>query len=70
MALTSVFLAEEVLSLPAEQRRVLAKLLLESVADDGRSEDEIRLMLRIRLEDLKSGRDPGMSFEQVFGEKA
>ena len=67
MALPSVFLAEEVLSLPTEQRRVLAKLLLESVADDGRSEEEIRLMLRARLEDLMSGRDPGMSFEQVFG---
>jgi putative addiction module component (TIGR02574 family) len=70
MALTSVFLAEEVLSLPADQRRVLAQLLLESVADDGRSEDEIRLMLCTRLEDLKSGKDPGMSFEQVFGAKA
>lgn len=54
----------------AEQRRVTARLLLESVADDGRSKDEIRLMLRTRLEDLKSGRDPGMSFEQVFGAKA
>ena len=70
MALPSVFLAEEVLSLPTEQRRVLAKLLLESVADDDRSEEEIRLMLRARLEDLMSGRDPGMSFEQVFGGKA
>ena len=70
MALTSVFLAEEVLSLPAEQRRLLARLLQESVADDGRSEEEIRTMLRARLEDLKSGRDPGLSFEQVFGEKA
>jgi putative addiction module component (TIGR02574 family) len=70
MALTSVFLAEEVLSLPAEQRRLLARLLQESVADDGRSEEEIRTMLRTRLEDLKSGRDPGLSFEQVFGEKA
>lgn len=70
MALTSVFLAEEVLSLPAEQRRLLARLSQESVADDGRSEEEIRTMLRTRLEDLKSGRDPGLSFEQVFGEKA
>lgn len=70
MALTSVFLAEEVLSLPADQRRMLARLLLESVADDGRSEEEIRTMLSLRLDDLKSGRDPGMSFEQVFGEKA
>lgn len=70
MALTSVLLAEEVLSVPADPRRVLARLLLESVADDGRSEDEIRLMLRTRREDLKSGRDPGMSFEQVIGGKA
>jgi putative addiction module component (TIGR02574 family) len=70
MALPSVFLAEEVLSLPAEQRLLLARLLQESVADDGRSEDEIRTMLRARLDDLKSGRDPGLSFEQVFGEKA
>lgn len=70
MALTSVFLAEEVLALPTEQRRMLAKLLLESVTDDGRSDEEIRMMLRSRLEGLKSGRDAGMSFEEVFGEKA
>lgn len=67
---TSVFLAEELLSLPAEQRRLLAKLLLESVADDGRSDEEIRAMLRSRLEELRSGRDAGMSFEAVFGEQA
>lgn len=70
MALTSVFLAEEVLALPTEQRRMLAKLLLESVTDDGRSDEEIRMMLRSRLEGLKSGGDAGMSFEEVFGEKA
>lgn len=70
MALSSVFLAEEALSLPAEQRRMLAKLLLDSVAHDGRSEEEIRATLRARLEDLQAGRDPGLSFEQVFGEKA
>ncbi len=69
MALTSVYLAEEVLALPIEQRRTLAKLLLDSVRDDGRSDDQIRDDLRSRLEDLKSGRDRGMSFEEVFGEK-
>ncbi len=69
MSLTSVYLAEEVLSLPADQRKALAKLLLDSVTDDGRSDDEIKLMLRTRLEDLKSGRDAGLSFEDVFGEK-
>lgn len=69
MATTSVYLAEEVLALPIDQRRMLAQLLADSVRDDGRSDDEIRSDLRSRLEDLKSGRDPGMSFEEVFGEK-
>ena len=69
MAHTSVYLAEQVLSLPAGQRRMLAKLLMESVSDDGRSDEEIRAMLRTRLDDMKSGRDVGMSFEQVFGER-
>ena len=49
---------------------MLAKLLMDSVRDDGRSDDEIRATLRTRLNELKSGRDPGMSFEEVFGEKA
>jgi putative addiction module component (TIGR02574 family) len=69
MSLTSVYLAEEVLALPVDQRRMLAKLLMDSVQDDGRSDDQIRDELRARLDDLKSGRDPGMSFEEVFGEK-
>lgn len=69
MSLTSVYLAEEVLALPADQRRMLAELLMDSVKDDGRSDDQIRVELRSRLEDLKSGRDPGMSFEEVFGDK-
>jgi putative addiction module component (TIGR02574 family) len=66
---TTIYLAEEVLALPADQRRMLAKLLMESVQDDGRSDDQIRDALRSRLDDLKSGRDRGMSFEEVFGEK-
>jgi len=69
MSSTSVYLAEEVLALPVDQRRMLAKLLIDSVQDDGRSDDQIRAELRSNLEDLKSGRDPGMSFEEVFGEK-
>ncbi len=68
MSLASVFLAEEVLALPPEQRRLLAKLLMDSVQDDGRTENQIRDDLRSRLEDLKSGRDPGLSFEAIFGE--
>jgi putative addiction module component (TIGR02574 family) len=69
MSPTSVYLAEEVLALPVDQRRTLAKLLMDSVIDDGRSDQQIRDDLQARLNDLKSGRDPGMSFEEIFGEK-
>jgi putative addiction module component (TIGR02574 family) len=69
MSLTSVYIAEEVLALPVDQRRMLAKLLMDSVKDDGRSDDQIRSELQARLDDLKSGRDPSMSFDEVFGER-
>jgi len=68
MSFTSVYLAEETLALPFEQRQTLARLLADSVAHDGRDDAEIKAMLRARLDDLKSGRDKGMSFEEVFGE--
>ena len=70
MALTSIYLAEEALSLPREQREQLAKLLLDSVKPDGPSDEEVAAMLRNRLADLRSGKDCGLSFEDVFGEKA
>ncbi len=70
MPLISIYLAEEALALPADQRAQLANLLLDSLNGDGRSDDEIRLMLQSRLDDLKSGRDAGASFEEVFGERA
>jgi len=41
---------------------------MDSLAHDGRGDAEIKAMLRARLDDLKSGRDAGMSFEEVFGE--
>jgi putative addiction module component (TIGR02574 family) len=69
MALTSVYLAEEALSLPPEQRQQLANLLLDSLKADSRSDEELREMLRSRLADLESGRDPGLTFDEVFGEK-
>ncbi|MFZ5494091.1 MAG: addiction module protein [Verrucomicrobiota bacterium] len=70
MPLTSVYLAEEALSLPPEQRGKLARLLLDSIAGSGQSDDEIRAMLRSRFEDLKSGKDKGLAFDEVFGERA
>jgi len=69
MALPSLYLVEEALSLPAEQRRKLADVLLDSLRDDGANDDEVRAMLKARLTDLKSGKDQGMSFEDVFGEE-
>jgi putative addiction module component, TIGR02574 family len=70
MALTSVYLAEEALSLPPEERAVLAQLLLDSVAPAGRDDEKVRADLRERLARLKSGEDGGLSFEAVFGEPA
>jgi putative addiction module component (TIGR02574 family) len=70
MALTNVYLAEEALSLPPEQRQQLADLLLESLKTNGPSDEELKAMLRSRLADLQSGKDSGMTFEEVFGEKA
>jgi putative addiction module component (TIGR02574 family) len=70
MALTSIYLAEEALSLPPEQRHQLANLLLDSLKHDGPSDEELRAMLNSRLADLRSGKDRGLSFEDVFGEKA
>jgi putative addiction module component (TIGR02574 family) len=70
MALTSVYLAEEALALPPAQREELAKLLLDSLKSDGASDEELSAMLRSRLADLRSGKDAGLSFDAVFGEKA
>ena len=70
MALTSIYLAEEALSLPPEQRAQLAKLLLDSVKPGGPTDEQLAAMLRSRLADLRSGKDRGLSFEDIFGEKA
>ncbi len=70
MSLTSVYLAEEALALPPAEREALAKLLMESVVPDQRSDEEIRRDLSSRLARLKSGEDKGLTFEAVFGEPA
>jgi putative addiction module component (TIGR02574 family) len=70
MPLSNVYLAEEALALPAAERETLARLLLASVSPDNRSDDEIRAELKLRLAKLKSGEDAGLTFAEVFGEKA
>lgn len=64
----NVYLAEEALSLPPEERATLARLLLDSVSEDGPSDDEIRAELKARFSRLRNGEDSGVSFESVFGE--
>ena len=68
MILKDVSFAEEALSLPASERAGLARLLVESLEGDPRSDDEVRRDLQLRFQNLRSGADTGMTFEQVFGE--
>ena len=67
MALTNLAVAEEALSLPPADRAGLAKLLIQSLKDDPRTDDEIKSDLTQRLNDLISGKDTGLTFEEVFG---
>jgi putative addiction module component (TIGR02574 family) len=70
MALTCAHLAEEALALAPAERYELAILLIDSLApEDPRSDAEIRADLDSAWADLQSGKDPGSSFEEVFGEK-
>ena len=70
MALTNLAVAEEALSLSPAERADLAKLLIQSLESDGRSDAEIAAELNRRLADLTSGKDSGLNFEQVFGSPA
>ena len=70
MPLTNLAVAEEALSLSPAERADLAKLLIQSLENDGHSDAEIKSELKRRLEDLLSGKDAGLSFEQVFGTPA
>lgn len=68
MIINDIAFAEEALSLPATERAGLARLLVESLEGDPRSNEEIRRDLQLRFEKLRSGEDTGMTFNQVFGE--
>lgn len=70
MALTCPHLAEEALALPPSEREELALLLWHSLPPEGEPTNaEWCEILRRQFEDLQSGKDPGFSFEEVFGEK-
>jgi putative addiction module component (TIGR02574 family) len=70
MPITNLALAEEALCLSPRERADLAKLLIESLEGDRRTDTEIRAELKRRLKALTSGKDPGLTFEQVFGSAA
>ncbi len=67
MPLTNLAVAEEALSLSPAERAELAKLLLQSLEDDPRTDEQIKADLSQRLEKLQIGADSGLTFEQVFG---
>jgi putative addiction module component (TIGR02574 family) len=66
MPLTNVTVAEEALSLSPAERADLANLLIQSLEGDRRTDEAIKVELASRLERLKSGEDPGLTFAQVF----
>lgn len=66
MALTNLAVAEVALSLSPAERADLAKLLIQSLENDRRSDAEITAELNRRFADLISGEDSGLNFEQVF----
>lgn len=68
MILKDVSFAEEALSLPAAERAGLVRLLVESLEGDHRLDDDVRKDLQLRFQNLHSGADTGMTFDQVFGE--
>ena len=67
MTTTNLAVAEEALSLPPAERADLAKLLIQSLEDDSRTDAEIKEDLTQRLKDLISGKDSGLTFQEVFG---
>jgi putative addiction module component (TIGR02574 family) len=67
MPLMNLTVAEEALSLSPEDRAALARLLIESLATDSRSDAEIKAELNSRLEELLSKKDEGLAFHEVFG---
>lgn len=70
MVLTDLNVAEEALSLSPADRVELAKLLIRSLEGDGGTDKEMTAELNHRLQDLVSGKDPGVNFDQVFGKPA
>jgi len=70
MQLENVAVAEEALSLSPSDRVDLAKLLIQSLEGDNRTDQEIKAELTSRLAALTQGTDSGLTFKEVFGNEA
>jgi putative addiction module component (TIGR02574 family) len=68
MGLTNLAVAEEALPLSSVERAGLAKLLIQSLEEDSRTDLEIKEDLDRRLKELISGKDSGLTFSEVFGQ--
>ena len=66
MPLTNITVAEEALSLAPSDRADLAKLLIQSLEGDPRTDEAIAADLADRLAELRPGKDPGLTIEEVF----
>jgi putative addiction module component (TIGR02574 family) len=67
MAIMNLAVAEEALSLAPAERADLAKLLVQRLEGDSRTDEAIKADLTRRLEALVSGKDSGLTFSQIFG---
>jgi putative addiction module component (TIGR02574 family) len=59
--------AEEALSLAPAERADLAKLLVQSLEGDSRTDEAIKADLTRRLGALVSGKDSGLTSSQILG---
>ena len=65
--LMNLAVAEEARSLAPAERANPAKLLVESLEGDPRTDEAIKADLTRRLQDLVSGKNVGLTFNQVLG---
>lgn len=70
MPITNLAVAEEALSLTPGDRADLARLLVQSLEGDSRTDEAIKADLNRRLEALVSGKDAGLTFKEVFQKTA
>ena len=68
--MTNLAVAEGALSLAPADRADLARLLVQGLEEDSRTDAVIKADLTRRLEGLASGRDAGLTFNEVFGKTA